>query len=246
MKQIGIIGYGEIGQALSKCYENKEYNVGIIDTGKGINSLDFTPSILNICIPFNASFDFVAVVSQYIDKLKPEITIIHSTATVGATKTIAQITKRNVVHSPVRGVHPHLYDGLMTFVKFVGANDEISKNLAVEHLTELGIKTEVFGSSDTTELAKILDTTYYGLCIAFHNDMNKMCEMFGVSFEEVATRWNTTYNEGYTKLGKTNVIRPVLYPPKDGKIGGHCVIPNAKLCKDLFDSLAFEYILRLK
>ena len=43
-----------------------------------------------------------------------------------------------------------------------------------------------------------------------------------------------------------NVVRPVLYPPKDGKIGGHCVIPNAELCKKFFDSTVLDYILELK
>ena len=41
------------------------------------------------------------------------------------------------------------------------------------------------------------------------------------------TKFNHTYNEGYKKLGKTYVVRPVLYPTD--KIGGHCIIPNAKL-----------------
>jgi hypothetical protein len=40
------------------------------------------------------------------------------------------------------------------------------------------------------------------------------------------TDFNKTYNAGYVL--KPNVIRPVLYAPS-GKIGGHCVVPNAKI-----------------
>jgi len=40
--------------------------------------------------------------------------------------------------------------------------------------------------------------------------------------------WNKQYNDGYTKLGKSNVVRPVLTPPS-GKIGGHCVSQNFEL-----------------
>ena len=57
--------------------------------------------------------------------------------------------------------------------------------------------------------------------------MKKLCDEHNLDFMEVMTKYNNTYNEGYTKLGKLNVVRPVLYPTD--KIGGHCVIPNAKL-----------------
>ena len=45
---------------------------------------------------------------------------------------------------------------------------------------------------------------------------------------QVYTWANETYNQGYKELGKENVIRPVLFPPK-GEIGGHCVVPNFNL-----------------
>ena len=43
-----------------------------------------------------------------------------------------------------------------------------------------------------------------------------------------------------------NVCRPVLYRIPDGhKIGGHCVIPNAKLLKDMYPNFtAWDYVLR--
>ena len=39
------------------------------------------------------------------------------------------------------------------------------------------------------------------------------------------------FNEGYTKLGDEEVIRPVFLP-MPGKIGGHCLIPNCYLFDD--------------
>ena len=246
MKEIGIIGYGEIGESLEKCYLGKDFNVSIVDTGKDINQITDSVDILNIAIPFTSISKFVKIVSQYIEKYSPKLTIIHSTVTPGTTKLIIDITKSNVVHSPVRGVHPNLYEGLKSFVKCIGGEDDYSIDLAKEHYDKLEIKYKVFKGSAATELAKILSTTYYGLCIAFHNDINKLCNEYDVNFDEVATQWNRTYNEGYKKLGMENVVRPVLYPPKDGKIGGHCVIPNAELCKKFFDSTVLDYILELK
>tara|TARA_R110000824_G_scaffold122565_1_gene279845 strand:+ start:679 stop:1419 length:741 start_codon:yes stop_codon:yes gene_type:complete len=246
MKKIGIVGYGEIGESLEKCYLGKNFNICIVDTGKNINQLKGKVDILNIAIPFKDQQQFAKTVTQYIEKYSPDLTIIHSTITPGTTKLIVDITKAKVVHSPVRGIHPNLYEGLKSFVKCIGGEDKEAIKLATEHYEELEIKYKVFKGSAATELAKILSTTYYGMCIAFHNDINRLCTQYNVSYDEVATQWNKTYNEGYKKLGMENVIRPVLYPPKNSKIGGHCVIPNAELCKEFFDSKVLDYILELK
>ena len=245
MKKIGIIGYGEIGESLEKCYLGRDFKIEIIDIHKNINTFTDNIECLNICIPYTDKF--IDIVSEYILKYNPKLTIIHSTVIPKTTQKIISKTKINkVVHSPVRGVHPKLYEGLKTFTKIIGGEDLEAVNLTKQHFDKLEIKYEVFKNSVATELAKILCTTYYGLCITFHYDIFKLCEKHNVPYEEVATKWNTTYNEGYKKLGMYNVIRPVLYPPKEGKIGGHCVVPNADLCTKFFNSLCLEYILQLK
>ena len=245
MKNIAIIGYGEIGESLEKCYLGKKFNISILDTGKSINTLPEVTDILNICIPYTETF--VDNVSNYILKYTPKLTIIHSTVIPETTRKIIEKTNiKTVVHSPVRGVHPRLYEGLKTFTKFIGGEDVSAIELTKIHFDALELEYEVFENSITTELAKILCTTYYGLCIAFHNDIFNLCNKFNLNYDEVATKWNSSYNDGYIKLGMQNVVRPVLYPPKDNKIGGHCVIPNASLCKTFFDSKALDYILELK
>ena len=150
-----------------------------------------------------------------------------------------------VVHSPIRGVHPNLFEGVMTFVKYVGSDDEPLSLIVKKHLEALGIVAVCCASSRTTELGKLLSTTYYGLVIAWHGEMKKMCDELNIDFNEAVTAFNTTYNEGYAKLGHLNVQRPVLYPP-DGTIGGHCVIPNAEFLKELHPSKALETILEYK
>ena len=75
---------------------------------------------------------------------------------------------------------------------------------------------------------KLWDTTYYGWNIVFEKAVKSYCDEHGLDFKVVYTWANEGYNKGYAKLGISNVQRPVLkdYP---GKIGGHCVIPNATL-----------------
>jgi len=150
-----------------------------------------------------------------------------------------------VVHSPVRGIHPHLYEGIKTFLKYIGTDDKKAGQMAKRHLESLGIKTKVFFPAMTTEIGKLLDTTYYGLSIAWHGEMAKICEKARVDFGKAVIDFNETYNEGYTKLGKRNVIRPVLYPPKNG-ISGHCIIPNAEVLKEYFESGAMDLVLEYR
>ena len=72
--------------------------------------------------------------------------------------------------------------------------------------------------------------------------MAKICKKEKVNFDDVATEFNKTYNEGYSKLGMKNVIRPVLFAPEGG-IGGHCVVPNAKILKKHYKSKALDLVL---
>lgn len=93
-------------------------------------------------------------------------------------------------------------------------------------------------------MAKLTSTTYYGLCIAWHGEMKKMCDKHDIDFD-VINKWTETYNSGYIELDMPGVVRPNLYPPSDG-IGGHCVIPNTELLLTQFESMALDLILQYK
>ncbi len=232
--KIGILGYGEIGQAIARFYKNPK--IKDLKRDDGLEGID----VLHICIPY--SKDFVKIVKLQIRKIKPKLTIIHSTVAPGTTQKIGGL----VVHSPIRGVHPNLFEGIKTFVKYIGSDNKKAASIAKEHFRSLGIKTKVFSPSTTTELGKLLDTTYYGLCIAWHGEMKKLCDQYCVDFDQAVTHFNQSYNQGYKKLGKKNVIRPILYPPENSIIGGHCVIPNAEILKKHFKSKALELVLKHK
>ena len=242
MIDVGILGYGEIGQALSEFYKDKPFNLKIKDK----NSVEQLGElvILNVCIPYNN--DFLDIVYEQIQTSKPIITIIHSTVLPGTTKRLQMLSPNKfVIHSPVRGIHPYLYDSLKRFVKYIGSDTEDGYQLAYAHLKFLGFKCERMKSSFATELSKLLCTTYYGVCIAWHDLVKKLCDRHSLEYVNVSTDWNVSYNEGYKELGMSHFTRPVLYPP-EGKIGGHCVVPNAELLENLIDSSLIEEVLKFK
>lgn len=219
MESVGILGFGEVGSALAKFYKDPQIEDDVS------RSFKKDVEILHVCIPY--SRDFVKIVKNKIKQTFAKLTIIHSTIPIGTTRKIGGA----VVHSPVRGVHPRLFRGLKTFVKYIGYDDKNAALRAERHFQKLGIKTRIVADSRNTEALKLWDTTQYGLMIILNKEIKRFCDELGLNFNIIYTEANKTYNSGYIKLGRAEVVRPFL-KHMSGDIGGHCVINNCKLLNE--------------
>jgi len=223
-----VIGFkGEVGRPLYELLRGvEEYEV----IGLDIEPKEYKGKvdIMHICYPCDDEQKFIQTTIQYMKRFNPKLTIINSTVPPGTTEKIHQLTKMPIVHSPVRGMIPHMKHDLLHFIKYIGGVDEESAKLAQEHFERIGIPTKICKGPKETELAKIINTTYYALLIAWFQEIYRLCEELGVSYEDVVDFIKTT--EG----------RPVLYP---GYIGGHCLIPNIKLLLTKVDSDFLRLIL---
>lgn len=234
MEKISIIGFGDVGKAIAKFYPNpviKDLN----QDGDTSNS-----DLLHICIPYNE--DFIETVKKEIAIAQPDLTIIHSTVAPGTTEKIGGA----VVHSPVIGKHPDLHEDIKVFKKFIGADKEKHGQKAQAHFNKLGLETALLKDSKTTELGKLLLTSYIALCAAWTGEAEKMCKHYGVETIKSLTWFTEIYNTGNTKLNQEHRNLPVLYPPHNEKIGGHCLVPNAEILKKEIDSNALDLILDYK
>ena len=222
-----VIGYGEIGKALEKVL-NPFYEIITLD--KEWISTENNPGsksgieIMHIC--FGYSDKFVSEVKRYQKEFKPKYTVIHSTVPVGTSR------QCNAIHSPIIGVHPYLEQGIRTFVKFLGGEQAVEVE---PYFRKAGLKTYLFDKSETTELMKIMDTSFYGLCIEYTKEVKRLCDEYKVPFE-AWTLWTNNYNTGYQKLGYPEYTRPNLIPVMK-KIGGHCILPNAEMLNSKFTNL---------
>jgi UDP-N-acetyl-D-mannosaminuronate dehydrogenase len=242
MTNVGIVGYGEVGKALEEIYKDTSFEIQIKDKTRDLLFNNIT--VLNVCLPYDG--DFFECVLSYIKANNPVLTIIHSTVLPGTTKKLqSQLQKNYVVHSPIRGNHPDLHTSLKQFIKYIGSDTQEGREHTLTHLNCLGITATCMKNSFSTELAKLLCTSYYGLCIAWHQLAKNLCDRHSLDYEEVMTHWNKTYNEGYKSVDMENVLRPVLTPPGN-KIGGHCVIPNAELLSYIVESGLVDEILKFK
>jgi UDP-N-acetyl-D-mannosaminuronate dehydrogenase len=179
--------------------------------------------MMHLCFPFRQSDEFETIALSYIERFKPALTIINSTVVPGTTRAIAQRAKAPVAYSPVRGKHVHMVADLTRYHKFVAATDLESAQRAEEHFREAGLTTRRIGRLETLELAKLAETTYFGMLIAFAQELNRY-----------AGRVKGDYDETVTFFEEVEFLpRPRYFP---GLIGGHCVMPNTHLLLQVADS----------
>lgn len=207
-----VIGLGEVGSAIKSILECDG-----LDIYKSVYPTEDLYGILHICFPYTESFE--SDVIHYREKYGATLVIIHSTVPIGTSE------KLEAVHSPVRGIHPDLEKGIRTFVKYFGGARAFE---AAQFFVSKGILCKVVDHSRDTEAAKLWDTTQYGAMILLEKEIHSFCEKNGLDFDLIYGDFNQTYNAGYQALGMPHVVRPYL-KHIEGPIGGHCVIPNAKL-----------------
>lgn len=207
-----IVGYGQIGKALEKVLV--DYAPEHIDKDSN-NTKQY--EILHICFPWSEGF--VDAVKNYQAIHQPKYTVIHSTVPVGTSRLVG------AVHSPVIGIHPHLATSIKTFKKFLGGKDASG---VADYFRRAGCNVYLFNDQETTELAKLSQTTFYAMTIEYVKMLKRICDEKNLSFTEVYTTFVVEYNRGYEALGYPEIKIPNLVPIMREQ-GGHCTIPNCDL-----------------
>jgi len=222
-----VVGLGEVGRPLFEIV-SKHYRAVGVDVTLPAERIERV-NVMHVCYPFEIK-DFVGETARYIERFKPELTIVNSTVGVGTTRAVAARTGAAVVHSPVRGKHARMREELASYTKFVGPIDPASGKQAAEHFESMGLRTRVLSSPEATELGKLTETTYFGLLIAWAQELERYCDRLGVDYSEI-----TALHEDI------KFLPPVKYFP--GVIGGHCVMPNIEiLLSKLADSVVLKAI----
>lgn len=224
-RKVVVVGLGEIGKPLFNLISKRHEAVGV-DVAP-VNRIDGV-DVMHVCYPFQIK-DFGGETARYIDLFRPRLTIINSTVAVGTTRSVAERTGAAVVNSPVRGKHARMTQELQSYTKFIGGMDRAASEEAARHFASFGLKTRILSSPEATELAKLTETTYFGLMIAWAQEIERYCDQSGQDYGEV-----TSFYE------EIKFFPPVKYFP--GIIGGHCVMPNIKILRDWNQSTILEAI----
>jgi len=222
-----VVGLGEVGGALAEVLERKHPVLR-----HDIERREFSEpiGIMHVCIPFQNQAQFEASTVEYINRFKPELTIVNSTVIPGTTRSIAKKTGTPVVYSPVRGKHVKMTKDLLHYVKFVAASESEWADRAAAHFRDHGIKTRKLEKPETLEVAKLGETTYFGVIIAWAQELNRYVERAGGN-----------YDEAIEFFEEIDFLPRQRYFP--GFIGGHCVVPNINLLLKVDSSPLLEAVL---
>jgi UDP-N-acetyl-D-mannosaminuronate dehydrogenase len=224
--RIVVVGLGEVGKPLFELISRHHHTIGV-DISPPLGEIKQV-DVLHVCYPFQIK-NFISETVRYIRLFEPKLTIINSTVGVGTTRLIAEQAGVAVVNSPVRGKHARMLDEICEYTKFVGAIDPADARRAAEHFESVGLKTKILSSPEATELAKLTETTYFGLMIAWAQELERYCDQSGATYEELISFYD-----------EIKFFPSVKYFP--GIIGGHCVMPNIEILRKFDESVILEAI----
>ena len=222
-----VVGLGEVGRPLSEIVQTRHQVFGVdIDLAATVSHCD----VMHICFPFRDA-EFIVQVLEYIKRYQPALTVINSTVAPGTSRRIAEESGKPVVNSPVRGKHARMRDEMLYYTKFIGALDRDSGTRAAQHFEGVGVKTKILSSPEATEIAKLTETTYFGVMIAWAQEVERYCKAVGADYDEVVSFYE-----------EITFFPPVKYFP--GVIGGHCVMPNIGILRQSFPSGLLEAVIK--
>jgi UDP-glucose/GDP-mannose dehydrogenase family, central domain len=217
-----VVGLGEVGHPLLQLVERAGHTAVGVDLEPTALPAKGATDVLHVCFPFDVP-DYVGETTRYVELLEPALTILNSTVAVGTTREVYERIGRSIAYSPVRGKHERMVEELLKYRKYVGGIDQDAASAAAAHFESLGMRTRVVPSPESAELAKLSETTYFGLLIAWAQEVERYCDLTGQSYDEVVSFYE-----------EIAFLPPVKYTP--GVIGGHCIMPNVDILGTLMDS----------
>ncbi len=231
-----VAGLGEVGRPIYELLaESGKFEVyGVdIDPSRTVHGFDEVPAgvdFLHVCYPYTGKF--LDTTRWYVERYRPRRIIVHSTVAPGTTRKVYEELGIPVAFSPVRGKHPHIKEHLKFWPKWVAALPGEELDAFVEHLEAMGLRVKGSEHPETLELAKIYETVYRAVMIAFWQEAHRSARALGADIAGVA--------EFISEVHEVLRDRPVYYP---AYIGGHCLIPNTRIIKELYPSPLWDFVL---
>jgi len=241
-EKVLVVGLGEVGRSLLEVVrESGEFDVYGYDVDPdrmreiAITEIPEEVDVMHMCYPCAEKGEFVRDTVGYMNRFKPGLTIIESTVPPGITLKVYESTRRFTAHSPIRGVHlnvENMKQELKSWTKYVGGVNPESAERARIHFERLGLRVIILRSSLETELAKLFETTYRALMIAWFQEMHRISMDCEADFDQIVSFLEDTH--------RVRLDRPIFFP---SVIGGHCLIQNAEMLLESYDSKFVELIL---
>lgn len=235
-KTVVVVGCGEVGHPIWQLSRGGFEQVIVEDPRYSEpEDVKYPVAAMHIAVPGSLP-DFVEIVKGYAAKYNPEIILIHSSTVPGsADKLVDQFGADNVVHTQVHGKHHggRMRRDLLRYPKFVATRSDKAFEKAKEILVSMGHAPEDIvrlSSPMAGEVVKLLATTFFGYLIVWAQEIERLSERCGVSYEELMA---------FTKLQTEDYDIANKFP---GEIGEHCVMPNIEILRKAFPCPLWDYL----
>ena len=195
MYKVGIVGYGHVGGIMKQLFTDAivyDEPKGI-GTRKEINECDFA----FVCVPTPKAEDGhcdTSIVEDVLSWLNPKkVIILRSTVPVGFTWKAIRVYGKPIVFQPEyygeTHNHPFQDPHNRTWITLGGAINDTSK---VAELYQTVFTSDIIINqvdSDTAELAKYMENSFYSVKVTFCNQFYDLADKFGVDYNKLRETW---------------------------------------------------------
>ena len=244
-KKIGIVGYGYVGKAMTKffqdhydvlvydpAYSPEEIDLGFhdLDTHKNvsfvakedINTCDYGI----VCVPTPASTDGQCdsgLVEEAVEWLKTPLILIKSTVSVGTTARLKGTYEKRIVFSPEycgESSYWTPYDfhtdvKCTPFFTFGGDPKDTSAFIDLYMPVVGPTKTYRQTTSEAAEMAKYVENIFYASKIVFCYEMSEICTALDIDYNEVRELWLLD--------PRINPMHTAVFPENQAPFSGKCL-----------------------
>lgn len=226
------MGTGEIGKPLYELFSGVYKTLPIDPIHYPDNEVS-PCNFLHVCIPGNLK-TFKDEIKKVYLWATPKYIIIHSTVVPGTIDKIQTEFACPIIHAPVQGKHAgnQMKKDMLRYPKYLGFPHSITDTEiddVIKHFEAVGFNlVKPIRGVKNTEWQKVLATSMFGWQIAWAQEVERICDKFGLDFDSVTDIYN--------------YIEDIIPPHYSGIIGGHCVMPNIELISKVYNSPALEFI----
>ena len=229
--KIGIIGNGEIGQAIGHFLTQQQcaYNTEDLEDGSHLVG-DCT--LIHLCFPLKDRNLFQTTLKNIMKRFHHSILLLHTTIALDTLDFDPPVEFcGELYHCPMGGTHARITVEAQQIPMFLGPWNRATKIYDVKkYFIDLGYNTIItFHGWKETAAAKLFSVVFFGINIGIVQQFKLICDTQHINFDEAYTQYCAFDNIGnrYTKKGKIGTqSRPIFYP---GAIEGKCVIQDIDL-----------------
>ena len=202
---IGIIGFGIVGQALAYGFSQPEiadkYHIEYYDKYKESTPLDKVvkdSEFIFICLPTPMREDEsgieLSIIEDILAKITPftdgtdKIIIIKSTIVPGTTVSFEKkYPKTNFAFNPEFLTEANYLDDFVNADRtIVGANNDLTSRRVIALFRQRFPHQKIFQTDTTTaEMVKYMANAFLSAKVIFANEMFEICQSLGIKYEEV-------------------------------------------------------------